>query len=206
MQRIFTVFTAALFLALSAFAPPASAAAVVGEDAPAFTAKNSAGKDVSLAGFKGKVVVLEWVNGECPFVKKHYDSGNMQKLQKEAAEKGVVWLSVNSAASKKPGYLEGDAAAAWLKTVEASPAEYLIDAAGDLGRLYGAKTTPHMFVIDKAGKTAYAGAIDSLASVSLSDVPKADNYVRDALKALEEGKPVAIASVAPYGCSVKYAE
>ena len=187
-------------------APRALALPVVGEAAPAFTATDADGKNISLADFKGKTVVLEWTSNECPFVKKHYGAGNMQKLQKEAAAQDVIWLSVDSSAVGKPGYLDGAAAKNWLGSEGAAPAHFLIDASGDVGRLYGAKTTPHMFVIDKDGKLAYAGAIDSVASADPADIAKADNYVTDALTALAAGEQVKLAETQSYGCGVKYGE
>lgn len=193
-----------LLAIILSFAPAALAQPAVGAPAPAFTAKDSAGREVSLADFKGTRVVLEWTSSECPFVHKHYDSGNMQKLQKAAAADGVVWLSVDSSAPGKPGHMEGAAADAWLKKEDAAPAHFLIDEDGALGRLYGAKTTPHMFVIDAQGKLAYAGAIDSKPSVDAADIAGATNYVTAALAALKEGKAVDPAVTTSYGCGVKY--
>lgn len=202
MKKLISSFTAAAML-LSA---PAAFAVTIGDVAPAFTAMDAAGKTVHLSDYKGKIVVLEWTSTECPFVKKHYDSGNMQKLQKAAADNGVVWLSVDSSGKDKPGYMDGAAATEWIKNRNAAPSDVLIDAEGNLGHLYGAKTTPHMFVIDKDGKLAYAGAIDSKPSTDPADVTGATNYVSAALSELEAGKSVTVSATQSYGCSVKYSE
>ncbi len=182
----------------------ARAAAMVGQPAPDFTLMDSNGAKRSLSDLKGKVVVLEWVNFECPFVGKHYGSGNMQKLQKAYTGKGVVWLSINSSAEGKQGYFAPDKINALMKEKGAAPTAYLIDADGTVGRTYGAKTTPHMFVVDPKGSIVYAGGIDDTPSTDQADVPKARNYVSAALDEALTGKPVTTASSAPYGCSVKY--
>ena len=180
------------------------AAARVGAPAPAFTAKDVAGKNHNLADFKGKYVVLEWFNHGCPFVQKHYESKNMQSLQKKWTGKGVVWLSINSGAKGKEGF-EDDAATSKTAKVKGTKATALIaDGAGALGKLYGASATPHMFVIDPAGKVVYAGAIDSIPSTEKSDLAKAENYVDGALTAAMAGKPVKVSESPPYGCGVKY--
>jgi peroxiredoxin len=183
----------------------AAAQAVVGGKAPAFTATDSNGKPEALADFKGKWVVLEWTNNECPFVKKHYGSGNMQKLQKLFTGKGVTWLSVVSSAPGQQGFVDGARANALTKDRSAAPSAVLLDPQGTLGKLYGAKTTPHMYVIDPQGKLVYNGAIDDKPSTDPADVAGAKNYVSAALDEAMAGKPVAVASSAPYGCSVKYA-
>ena len=207
MQKSFIILSTALLFSLCALcATPAAAAAVVGKPAPDFTATDDSGKTVKLSDFKGKIIVLEWTSNECPIVKKHYDSNNMQNLQKLATGQGIVWLSVDSSGLKKPGYMDGPTAAAWIKSRNASPTDLLIDASGAVGHLYGAKTTPHMFVIDKNGTLAYAGAIDSIPSADPNDIAKATNYVQAALSEVEAGKPVAIAETKSYGCSVKYGE
>ncbi len=203
MKKSLVLGTALLFCA---WALPASASAVVGQPAPAFTATDDSGKTVSLSDYKGKIVVLEWTSSECPIVKKHYDSGNMQKLQKAATGTGVVWLSVDSSGPKNPGYMDAAAANAWIKSRSASPTDLLIDSSGAVGHLYGAKTTPHMFVIDKNGVLAYAGAIDSISSADPADIPKATNYVQAALQELKAGKPVSVSETQSYGCSVKYGQ
>ncbi|TAL26995.1 MAG: redoxin domain-containing protein [Alphaproteobacteria bacterium] len=198
------IFHIALVGAFLLAGTQAFAAATVGESAPDFTASGASGKDVRLSDYKGKFVVLEWTSTECPFVHKWYNGGDMQKLQKKAAEDGVVWLSVDSSAPGKPGYLDAKAAAEWIKEEAAAPAEVIIDAKGEVGHLYGATTTPHMFVIDKEGKLAYAGAIDSIASAEAVDIPKATNYVQQALDELKAGKFVSVATTKSYGCGVKY--
>ena len=181
----------------------AQASAKVGEAAPGFTATDSNGKTVSLADFKGKYVVLEWTNHECPFVRKHY-SGNMQAQQKEATAKGVVWLTVVSSAPGKQGHVDGAKANELTKSRGAAPTAVLLDEKGEVGRLYGAKTTPHMFIVDPQGKLIYAGGIDSIASADAEDLPKATQYVRVALGEAMSGKPVSQATTAQYGCAVKY--
>ena len=179
--------------------------ASVGAAAPDFQVKDSQGRTRSLSEFKGKTVVLEWTNRQCPFVRKHYDGGNMQGLQKKAAGDGVVWLSVVSSAPGNQGYVTADEANAHLKAVGAAPAAVLLDADGKLGHLYGAQTTPHMFVVDPQGKVAYAGAIDDKPSTNAKDIAGSRNFIAEALGELKTGKPVAAASTRPYGCSVKYA-
>jgi peroxiredoxin len=182
------------------------AAVNVGDQAPDFALTNGIGEKVKLADFSGKFVVLEWVNYECPFVKKHYVNGDMQKMQQEAKDKGVVWLSICSSAPGKQGHLPQEKIAGEVEKQKAVITAYLIDEEGTVGRSYGAKTTPHMFIINPQGKIIYAGAIDSIKSVDPADVPKATNYVREALMAALEGKEIKTASTAPYGCSVKYAD
>ncbi|GAB1543445.1 thioredoxin family protein [Scytonema sp. NUACC21] len=176
----------------------------VGSPAPAFTATDSSGKSHKLTDFKGKVVVLEWTNHQCPFVRKHYESNNMQRLQKEATGKGVVWLSVISSAQGQQGYVTAQEANELTKTRKASPSAVLLDSSGQLGRLYQARTTPHMFVIDGNGVLQYAGAIDDKASTNTADVKSAKNYVSDAVNSVLKGQAVANSTTQPYGCSVKY--
>jgi peroxiredoxin len=185
-------------------AGPVSAAATVGQPAPAFSATDVNGKPVSLADFKGKHVVLEWMNPGCPFVKKHYDSGNMPATQKDALAKGAVWLSVNSTAKDASDYKEPAALSAWFASQNAKPTAALIDADGTIGKAYGARTTPHMFIIDPQGKVVYAGAIDSKPTPDPADVKTATNYVSQALGESMAGKPVSKAVTQSYGCSVKY--
>jgi len=203
-----TQLLAAAALALAvAFVPAASfAEAKIDEAAPAFTLKDVDGKERSLADYKGKTVVLEWTNDGCPFVKKHYGSGNMQALQKRWTEKGVVWLTINTSAEGKQGHLSPAAAKALMAEQKAAPTAYLFDGDGKVGKLYKAQTTPHMYVIDGEGTLRYMGAIDDKATVDLSDVPKAKNYVEAALAELAEGKPVTTKATRAYGCSVKYAD
>jgi peroxiredoxin len=180
------------------------AAAVVGQPAPAFTAKDTKGVSHELEALKGRFVVLEWVNFDCPFVAKHYGSGNMQKLQKTYTGKGVVWLSVNSSAPGNQGSYPAARVNALLQEKGAAPTAYLLDSDGTVGRAYGAKTTPHMFVIDPKGTVVYAGGIDDKPSTEPADVPTARNYVAAALDASLAGKPVTTPTSPPYGCSVKY--
>lgn len=193
-----------LILTAGLLSGTAHAAATVGQPAPAFSASNSDGGTTRLADLKGKYVVLEWTNDGCPFVQKHYDSSNMQDLQKEATGKGAVWLSVISSAPGKQGHVDAKGANALTANRQAHPSQVLLDPSGDLGQLYGAKTTPHMFVIDPQGKLIYAGGIDSIASADAEDIAKATPYVRVALTEAMAGKPVTHAVTTPYGCSVKY--
>ena len=183
----------------------ASAQAVVGQPAPAFSATDTAGKPVTLADYKGKHVVLEWVNPGCPFVQKHYDSGNMPATQKSAAAKGVVWLSVNSTAKDAGDYMSPSELAAWQKSKDAAPTGTLMDVEGKVGRAYGARTTPHMYLIDPQGKLVYAGAIDSKPTANPADIKTATNYVNQAIGEALSGKPVSQATSRAYGCSIKYA-
>lgn len=194
------------FAALLLMTAPAFAAVTVGEPAPAFTLPAADGKTVSLSDFTGKIVVLEWFNPECPFVRKHYDGANMQGLQKEYAAKDVVWLTINSSAEDKQGHLTAETGKAALEKEGAAPAHLLLDADGKVGKLYDAKTTPHMFVIGKDGNLAYAGAIDDNPSADKADIATSKNYVKAAVDALLEGKPVETATTKSYGCGVKYAE
>ncbi|MDB5986125.1 MAG: thioredoxin family protein [Nevskia sp.] len=176
----------------------------VGQPAPTFSATDSNGKTVSLADFKGKIVVLEWTNDGCPFVQHYYTRGNMQALQKEFTAKGVVWLSVISSAAGGQGYADGARANQLTQTRGAAPTAVLLDPKGQLGHRYDAKTTPDMFVIDADGKLVYAGAIDSIASSDPDDIAKAQPYVKVALEATLAGKPVTTALTQSYGCSIKY--
>jgi len=180
------------------------AEAVVGQPAPAFTLADLDGKPVSLASYAGKIVVLEWTNVDCPFVHKHYDSGNIPKLQQTYTAKGVVWLSINSSAPGQQGNLPAAQIEARRTAWHAASTDYLTDADGRVGRLYGAKTTPHFFIVDASGVLRYAGAIDSIPSPDPADIPHAENYVAEALDALLSGQPVKTASTRSYGCSVKY--
>lgn len=191
-------------LAASAMAAPAAAAPVLGQAAPAFTAVDANGKTRSLAEFKGKTVVLEWTNAGCPYVRKHYDSGNMQGLQSAAAKDGVVWLNVISSAPGTQGYVAGADAKAWKTKEKAAYADLLLDPKGTVGRAYEAKTTPHMYVIDKTGKLVYMGGIDDKPSSSPASLQGAKNYVTAALADVKAGRTVAQAATRPYGCSVKY--
>jgi hypothetical protein len=199
----FMSFIAALLMTGAAHAADI---AKVGETAPNFKTTNQlTGKTIELAAFKGQPVVLEWNNFGCPFVKAHYANGDMQALQKAAVADGVVWISINSSAEGKEGYL-ADAAAvnAAVTSHKAAPSAYVLDHSGEIGRAFGATTTPHMFVIDKDGTLAYAGAINDKASPKAADIAGAKNYVTAALAALKDGKPVEPSHTQPYGCGVKY--
>ena len=199
--------TRALFrLAPISFALAASAAWAVtaGTVAPDFAVADAAGKTVRLSDFKGKFVVLEWTNPECPFVRAQYGAETMQALQKEAGAKDVVWLSINSTNQSSSEYKTGAQMSQWMKDKGAAQKDILIDGTSDTGRAYDAKTTPHMFVIDPSGRIVYAGAIDDKRSARESDRKTANNYVRAALNEATAGKPVSVANTTPYGCSVKY--
>jgi hypothetical protein len=200
-----TWIVSALFPAVLLAAAGAWAQAVVGQPAPAFSAKDLQGRPVALADFKGRHVVLEWVNPGCPFVQKHYDSGNMPATQKSAVDKGVVWLSVSSTARDARDYRPPADLAAWLKGRQAVPTATLDDADGKIGRAYGARTTPHMYLIDPQGRLVYAGAIDSKPSANPSDIKTATNYVSQAIGEALAGRPVSQSQTTAYGCSVKYA-
>ncbi len=196
-----TAGAAALALAGSAWA-----AATVGQPAPNFTAKDVDGRTVSLADFKGKPVVLEWVNPGCPFVRKHYDSGNMQAMQKDALAQGAVWLAINSTAAGSRDYMAPPALAQWMREQQAPVTATLMDADGGVGRAYGARVTPHMYIIDAQGKLAYAGAIDSIPTARADDIARATNHVKQALAEVVAGKPVTTATTQAYGCTIKYAD
>ena len=201
MIHIRTVALAAL-AALSV--PSAQAAAVVGQPAPELSAPDTTGAARSLSAYKGKFVVLEWVNFDCPFVGKHYGSGHMQKLQKDYTGKGVVWLSINSSKTGSQGHFATDKVNALLKEKNAAPTAYLLDTPGTVGRAYGAKTTPHMYIVDPKGTLIYAGGIDDKPSTDQADMKTAKNYVSTALDEALAGKPVTTATSQAYGCSVKY--
>ena len=198
--------TALAVLVTAALAAPLAAAPVVGQPAPAFSATDTSGRKHALADYKGKLVVLEWVNHECPFVGKHYGSGNMQKLQKTYTGKGVVWLSVNSSAAGKQGHVTPEQANALTKQKGAAASAVFLDPEGTIGRAYAAKTTPHMFVIDATGTLVYQGGIDDTPSSAQADIATAKNYVQAALDALLAGRKVETPSSQPYGCGVKYAK
>jgi peroxiredoxin len=195
---------AALAVALAPCA--AVAQAVVGSAAPAFTATDSHGQSRSLDQYRGKYVVLEWHNQGCPYTKKHYESGNMQSLQKAWTAKGVVWFTVISSAPGEQGYQTDAQENAYLAEMHADPTAVLMDGQGKLGHLYGAKTTPEMYVIDPTGKLIYEGAIDDRPTPDTADIKGADNYLNDALTAAMAGRSVFRSYTRPYGCSVKYAD
>ncbi len=199
-------FSSALALAPWApllFGSAHAATAAVGQSAPDFSALDTSGKTHRLSDLKGKLVVLEWTNPGCPFVQKHY-GGNMQGLQKEFTAKGVVWLAINSTETGSSDYLAPAGLARWLTDKQASPSATLMDESGKLGQLYGAKTTPHMYIIDPQGRLVYAGAIDSIASARPDDIKTATNYVRQGLTEALAGKALSVAASRAYGCSVKY--
>ncbi len=201
-----TIVVAALTLASASlvFAAAKRSEAEPGKPAPGFQLVNSKGKDLSLSDFRGKYVVLEWVNYECPFVGKQYRSGNMQALQKAYTAKGVVWLSICSSAPGRQGYYQGSELAERIAAMKAVPTDYLVDASGDVGQRYGAKSTPTMAVIDPKGILLYEGGIDDIPSTDVADIPRAHNFVREVLDAALAGKPVPLSSSRAYGCSVKY--
>jgi len=195
--RLLTIAAACLF-AVSAHAVS------VGTAAPDFTLPDSNGKSHSLSEYKGKTVVLEWNNPGCPFVQKHYSSGNIPKQQADATGAGVVWLTINSGADGKQGHMDGAGANAFVAQFNAKPSAYLFDGDGKVGHAYGAKTTPHMYIIDGGGMLRYMGGIDSIASSDKEDLAKATQYVPQALAELKAGKAVSVATSQPYGCGVKY--
>lgn len=190
--------------ACAALAGPALAAPVINQAAPAFKAVDANGKVRSLNEFRGKIVVLEWTNPECPYVRKHYDSGNMQALQKRLTGEGVVWLTVASSAPGHQGHLDATAAKVMLSHNAAKPTAVLLDPDGKVGRAYDARVTPHMYVVGKDGRLAYMGGIDDKATSDKADIRGAKNYVTLAVNDLRAGRPVAQPVSKPYGCSVKY--
>ena len=201
MKPMFVAVTA-----LAVIAAPASAAPTIGQAAPNFRAADVNGKPVSLSDFRGKTVVIEWHNPGCPFVKKHYGSGNMQKAQAAAARDGAVWLTINSGAPGKQGHMSGAEAKALLARAGARATAYLLDPNGVVGKAYEAKTTPHMYIVNKAGKLVYAGGIDDKPTANPADIAGARNHVLAALGELKAGKAVSVTTSRPYGCSVKYSD
>ena len=183
---------------------PAHAAPAVGQKAPDFVAVDTRGKQHQLSDFAGKYVVLEWTNPGCPFVRKHYGSGNMPATQKAAPAKGVVWLAINSTERAASDYLQPAALDSWMTTQSAAPTAVLMDEDGTIGQAYGARTTPHIFIIDPKGTLVYAGGIDSIPSSRPDDIKTATNYVNQALGEAFGGKPISAAATRPYGCSIKY--
>jgi peroxiredoxin len=198
LSRVKLAFALTAAISLTAFA------ARVGDSAPDFTATDSHGQTHKLSEYKGKFVVLEWTNNGCPYTVKHYSSGNMQALQKQWTAKGVVWLTVLSSAPGEQGFMTAAQENAYIGRVHADPTAALLDPNGAIGHEYGAKTTPHMFVIGPSGKLIYDGAIDDHPSTDTSDIPASKNYVSAALTQAMAGQPVATAYTRPYGCSVKY--
>ena len=205
MMKLLFPIAAALVLTGCGSEAPALAAPPVGSQAPNFRLASANGQPVTLDQFKGKTVVLEWNNPGCPYVKKHYESGNMQKTQAAARKDGVVWLSINSGAPGNQGHMNGAEAKAFVAAQKAQPTAYLLDPQGTVGKSYGAVTTPHMYIIDPAGKLAYAGGIDDKATASKADIAGARNHVLAALGEMKAGKKVSVATSRPYGCNVKYA-
>lgn len=195
----------ALFAILAVLATGQSIASPsIGQKAPAFQAVDSNGKTRSLGEFKGKIVVLEWTNNGCPYVRKHYGSGNMQKVQADLTAQGAVWLSIISSAPGKQGFVDGAGANQLTTERSAHPTAVLLDPTGKIGHAYEAQTTPHMFVIDKQGVLRYMGAIDDQPTTDLASITTARNYVREAFTAVAAGKPVEVTATDSYGCSVKY--
>ena len=192
--------------ALLLYACTAVFAAEVGKRAPDFTATDSNGKSQTLSAYRGKFVVLEWHNQGCPYTRKHYESGNMERLQKEWTSKGVVWLTVISSAPGQQGYVTASQENAYVQKMNAAPTAVVLDPNGSVGRLYGAKTTPHMFIIDPNGVLIYNGAIDDRPSTDPADIPNSTNYVSAALSEAMAGRAVSNPNTRPYGCSVKYAD
>ena len=190
--------------AATAVARPAAAAVQTGSPAPAFSVTDTGGGQHALAAYGGKTVILEWTNHECPYTVKHYATGNMQALQAAAAGSGAIWLTVVSSRPGSQGFVGAAEADRLTASRDARPTGVVLDPTGQLGRLYGARTTPHMFIVDGAGVLAYMGAIDDRPTASHASVKGARNYVREALDAMAAGRPVAVASTRPYGCSVKY--
>ena len=203
MRKRLAAFTV---IGFALIALPLGWAARVGDPAPDFTATDTNGKVHKLSEYQGKFVVLEWTNRGCPYTQKHYNSGNMQRLQREWTSRGVVWLTVISSAPGKQGYVTASEENAYLKQASAAPTAVLLDPAGTLGHLYDAKTTPHIFIINPKGALIYNGAIDDRPTTDLSDVNGAKNYVSLALEEATSGKPVSNPTSRPYGCSVKYAD
>lgn len=198
------LYSTLLLLCLWTFSFTATAQVSIDQPAPDFTGVDSNGNKQTLSQYKGKTVVLEWTNHQCPYVRKHYESNNMQTLQKEATGAGIVWLSIISSAPGKQGHVSASEANSLTRSRNASPSAVILDPKGEIGRLYGAKTTPHMFIIDPSGNLVYMGGIDSIPSSNRADIAAATNYVKAALDSLAEGKPIVDNVTRPYGCSVKY--
>ena len=204
MRALLSIGTLVAVLAALPLKLEAGEKAKVDHAAPAFTLPDSEGTSHSLSDYIGSYVVLEWVNYDCPFVRNHYRSGNMQSLQKFYKEEGVVWLSICSSAPGRQGYFAHEELLERIAEEEAAPTVYLVDASGTVGKTYGAKTTPHIFIIDPEGTLIYAGGIDDTPSTDVDDIPEATNYVKTTLDAAMAGEPVTVRGSRPYGCSVKY--
>ena len=201
---LLVALAATALLAVDRAAAVGAAAVKPGAPAPAFTAPDISGRMVNLGQYAGQIVILEWTNDGCPFVQKHYDSANMQTLQRRYTREGNIWLTIASSAPGEEGYVTPSAAQADLARWQAAPTDYLLDPDGVVGHLYDARATPHMVVIDRSGKVAYMGAIDDTPSTRLADVKTAKNYLVAALDEIAAGKPVTVASTRAYGCSIKY--
>ncbi|MES3003396.1 MAG: thioredoxin family protein [Pseudomonadota bacterium] len=199
MKRRSLLVLSALSMAVAAHAAPS-----VGQPAPDFTLRDTTGKTVKLSDFRGKHVVLEWTNPGCPYVRKHYNSGNMPATQQDAVGKGVVWLSINSTEKSSFDYMEPAKLVAWVKERKAQPTAMLMDEEGVTGKAYGARTTPHLYIVNPQGQLVYAGGIDSIASSNPEDIKTAVNYVKQGLGEALAGKPISAATTRPYGCSIKY--
>ncbi len=202
MKRRSLLAMAATMLGLSATA--VRAAPSVGQPAPAFSLTDTAGKTVQLADFRGRHVVLEWVNPGCPYVRKHYSSANMQGTQKDVTAQGVVWLAINSTENASTDYLAPAQMGRWMQSQQATATHTLMDEDGTVGKAYGARTTPHMYIVDPAGKLIYAGGIDSVPSSRVDDIKTAVNYVKQGVREALAGQPIRAATTRPYGCSIKY--
>jgi peroxiredoxin len=206
MLRRITALTAFISLSLTLITTQVQADATIDQAAPLFSAKTADGNTIDLASLKGKTVVLEWTNHDCPFVKKHYDkSGNIPALQKEFTAKGVTWLQIISSAPGKQGHVDGAAAIKLNKDRNAAPTNIILDPEGTVAKLYGAQTTPHFFIINDKGTLVYKGGVDSVPSNKPEDIAGATKYVRESLEAIAAGKKVPNPSTKPYGCSIKFA-
>ncbi len=202
MKRRSLLAMAASMLGLSATAVRATPS--VGQPAPAFSLSDTAGKTVQLADFRGRHVVLEWVNPGCPYVRKHYSSANMQGTQKDVTAQGVVWLAINSTENASTDYLAPAQMGRWMQGQQATATHTLMDEDGTVGKAYGARTTPHMYIVDPAGKLIYAGGINSVPSSRVDDIKTAVNYVKQGVREALAGQPIRAATTRPYGCSIKY--
>jgi len=202
MKRRSLLAMAATMLGLSATA--VRAAPSVGQPAPAFSLTDTAGKTVQLADFRGRHVVLEWVNPGCPYVRKHYSNANMQGTQRDVTAQGVVWLAINSTENASTDYLAPAQMGRWMQSQQATATHTLMDEDGTVGKAYGARTTPHMYIVDPAGKLIYAGGIDSVPSSRVDDIKTAVNYVKQGVREALAGQPIRAATTRPYGCSIKY--
>ena len=204
MRRHLTTALAFFALSMTGVSQTLQAAAEPGQPAPDFRLTDLSGQQVSLTGLRGRWVVLEWTNPECPFVQKHYNSGNMQSTQQQAAAAKVVWVQINSTTPNHSDYRTPEQMRAWNASVKSLHAHAALDPEGRVGKAYGARTTPQLVLIQPDGKVAYHGAIDSIRSANAADIPKATNYVKQAMTEALAGKPLSVVSSTPYGCSVKY--